>query len=354
MILVCGGLADVVTELFCARLEHLGYPYRLLDLGFYPERFRVSWSWDGPTPTGLIHAPDWTLDLQAISGVFVRYIGRDGHAPLTQVPEPLVDAVLAEAQSGLGALLETLPVPVANRMTGSLSNHSKPYQALLIRDNGLATPPTLITSDPDAARAFYEQHQGQVIFKSLSGVRSIVRRMHAGDLLRLHLVRDCPVQFQAYLPGDNIRVHTVGEAVFATRIRSTAVDYRYARQQGASSEMQPTELPAEVAAACVRLAAGLGLLIAGIDLKCTPDGAYYCFEVNPAPGFAYYEQRTGQPISAALAEVLRAHAVQGGDANRHDQRPAAGEAVGAAPERQRASGQDHLLPLPESSAPIAS
>ncbi|WP_029214767.1 ATP-grasp domain-containing protein [Kallotenue papyrolyticum] len=335
MILVCGGLADVVTELFCARLEDLGYPYRLLDLGFYPERFQVSWSWDGPTPTGLIHGPDWTLDLQQISGVFVRYIGRDGHAPLAQVPELLVDAVLAEAQSGLGALLETLPVPVANRMTGSMSNHSKPYQALLIRDSGLGTPPTLITSDPEAARAFYEQHQGQVIFKSLSGVRSIVRRMHAGDLLRLHLVRDCPVQFQAYLPGDNIRVHTVGETVFATRIHSAAVDYRYARQQGATSEMQPTELPAEVAAACVRLAARLGLVIAGIDLKCTPDGAYYCFEINPSPGFAYYEQHTGQPISAALADALRSTSAQGGDARDDLARVAAVSVSASAPDQQR-------------------
>ena len=40
-------------------------------------------------------------------------------------------------------------------------------------------------------------------------------------------------------------------------------------------------------------------------LERTPDGEWYCFEVSPAPGFAYYEQNTGQPISAALAEVLR-------------------------------------------------
>lgn len=305
MILVCGGLADVVTELVCARLEALGYPYRLLDLGVYPERFRVSWNWRGPEPDGGIAGADWTLDLSQISGVFVRYVGMDGHAPLTAVPDDMAEIVLAEAQAGLGALLETLPCPVANRMRGSMSNHSKPYQALLIRAVGLGTPPTLITSDPDAARAFYESQQGEVIFKSLSGVRSVVRRMEPYDLERLHLLRDCPAQFQAYLPGDNIRVHTVGADLFATRIRSAAVDYRYAHQQGATAEMEPTELPPPIAEACLRLATMLGLVIAGIDLKETPDGAYYCFEINPSPGFAYYEQRTGQPISAALADLLR-------------------------------------------------
>lgn len=318
MILVCGGLADVVTELVCARLEDEGYPYRLLDLGLYPERFRVNWTWRGGAPEGMIAGPDWTLDLADVSGVFVRYVGRDGHAPITAVAPEMEEVVLAEAQAGLGALLETLPCPVANRMAGSMSNHSKPYQALLVRSAGLRTPPTLVTSDPDAARAFYELHNGAVIFKSLSGVRSVVRRMEARDLERLHLLRDCPAQFQAYLPGDNIRVHTVGAELFATRIQSAAVDYRYAKQQGATAEMEPSELPPDIAAACFRLAEALGLVIAGIDLKETPDGDYYCFEINPSPGFAYYEQRTGQPISAALAEVLRSgidacQRVKGGD-----------------------------------------
>jgi glutathione synthase/RimK-type ligase-like ATP-grasp enzyme len=50
----------------------------------------------------------------------------------------------------------------------------------------------------------------------------------------------------------------------------------------------------------------MDLLFTGIDLKLTPDGEYYCFEVNPSPGFVYYERYTGQPISAALADLLHA------------------------------------------------
>ena len=40
MILVCGGLADGVTELVCSRLQDCGYPYRLLDLARFPEHYR--------------------------------------------------------------------------------------------------------------------------------------------------------------------------------------------------------------------------------------------------------------------------------------------------------------------------
>ena len=45
MILVCGGIADTVTELVCARLDERGYPYRFLDFGRYPAGYRLSWHW---------------------------------------------------------------------------------------------------------------------------------------------------------------------------------------------------------------------------------------------------------------------------------------------------------------------
>jgi hypothetical protein len=305
MILVCGGLADTVTELVCSRIEYLGHEYRFLNLGLYPDGYLINWTWEHITPTGVMNGPDWSLDLADISGVFIRFIGMDGHAPLASIPPGLEESTLAECQAGLAAVLEDLPCLVVNRMGGSPSNQSKPYQGLIVRKTGLRTPHTLITSDPVAAQEFYEHYAGEVIFKSLSGTRSIVRRMEARDLERLPYLRNGVTQFQAHVPGDNIRVHTVGDQIFATRIRSTAVDYRYAHQQGADVELEPTTLPPQVAMACHQLANTLGLALTGIDLKQTPEGEWYCFEVNPVPAFAYYEKQTGQPISAALIEMLR-------------------------------------------------
>lgn len=68
--------------------------------------------------------------------------------------------------------------------------------------------------------------------------------------------------------------------------------------------MEPAILPPAIAESCLRLARELDLLLTGIDLKETPDGDYYCFEVNPCPGFLYYEKYTRQPISTALASLL--------------------------------------------------
>jgi D-alanine-D-alanine ligase-like ATP-grasp enzyme len=37
----------------------------------------------------------------------------------------------------------------------------------------------------------------------------------------------------------------------------------------------------------VELVTGLGMLIASVDLRRDLDGQYYCFEVNPIPGFMF-------------------------------------------------------------------
>jgi glutathione synthase/RimK-type ligase-like ATP-grasp enzyme len=119
---------------------------------------------------------------------------------------------------------------VVNRYAAMGSNSSKPYQSQLIRDHGFGVPETLVTNDPELVSAFQAQH-GDLIYKSISGERSIVSRFDASDRERLERVRWCPVQFQAFVHGPNVRVHTVGNEVFATIVETDAVDYRAARSR---------------------------------------------------------------------------------------------------------------------------
>jgi glutathione synthase/RimK-type ligase-like ATP-grasp enzyme len=104
--------------------------------------------------------------------------------------------------------------------------------------------------------------------------------------------------------GTNVRVHTVGTQIFATVIHTSATDYRYAARQGSEVELQKFTLPDALAQRCLGLSRALGLAFAGIDLKLTPRGEVYCFEVNPSPAFSYYEAHTGQPIARAVAHYL--------------------------------------------------
>lgn len=189
------------------------------------------------------------------------------------------------------------------------SNNSKPYQAQFIQQHGFLTPDTLITNEPDLALAFCAKHEGRVIYKSISGVRSVVQAWQpATDTPNLARIRHCPTQFQEQVPGFDVRVHVIGELTLATRIAATATDYRYAMQQtGQAAELTAYELPPEVAANCVSLSRALSLDFSGIDLRFAPNGEVYCFEVNPCPGYTYYESHTSQPIAARLAEYLTGH-----------------------------------------------
>ncbi len=202
----------------------------------------------------------------------------------------------------LNAWTQVTPATVANRPRSMLSNAAKPFQCQLIADAGFAVAPTLVSNDPEAVLAF-RAHHGRVIYKSLSGTRSIVRELSDDDVERLAQIRWCPTQFQAWVPGGDVRVHVVGNDVHATAIESTATDYRYAGSEGERTSLRPIELSDELADRCRRLTRKLGLEFSGIDLRIDGEDAV-CFEVNASPGYSYYEESTGQPISRSLANHL--------------------------------------------------
>jgi glutathione synthase/RimK-type ligase-like ATP-grasp enzyme len=99
-------------------------------------------------------------------------------------------------------------------------------------------------------------------------------------------------------------VHVVGQQVLAARALTDAVDYRYAGRDGHEVTIEPITLPDEVAARCVQLSKQLGLPFCGIDLMARPDGSWVCFEVNPSPGYSWYQEAAGLPIADALVAWL--------------------------------------------------
>jgi glutathione synthase/RimK-type ligase-like ATP-grasp enzyme len=243
--------------------------------------------------------------LEAFQGLFLRLMD-DRHLPELE-DDPDASDLRATCRNLHETLMRWCSVTdarVVNRLSPMASNGSKTYQAQLISDLGFHVPETLVTNDPEAAEEFWQSHE-RVVYKSVSGVRSIVQTMTEADLARLDKIRWCPTQFQVYVEGTDLRVHVVKSAVFATRICSEATDYRYAHEQTETlPSLEPHDPSTDLADACVRLADGLGLVFAGIDLRVSPDGRVTCFEVNPCPAFSYYESQTRQPIARAVARYL--------------------------------------------------
>jgi RimK-like ATP-grasp domain len=258
----------------------------------------------GPTVQGTLRVGDETIALEAVTAVYARpYDVRQVPALEDAGPlSPLWQHGLA-LDDALQVWVEVTQALVVNRPSAMASNSSKPYQAAMIRAAGLDVPDTLVTTDPDAALAFRDLH-GSVIYKSTSGVRSIVSRLGPAQQERQADICNCPTQFQQYVPGTDYRVHVVGNTVFAAEIVTDADDYRYAGRSGHSIDIRACALEPELAERCWRLAATLDLSFAGIDLRRTRDGRWYCFEVNPSPGFTFYQEATGQKIAEAVASLL--------------------------------------------------
>jgi glutathione synthase/RimK-type ligase-like ATP-grasp enzyme len=245
------------------------------------------------------------VSLRSITGAYLRPMD-DQRLPEV-AGEPADSPLRARARTFhdlLAQWAEVTEATVVNRYSAMGSNFSKPFQAQLLAAHGFDVPATLVTTVPEEVVAFRDRH-GELIYKSISGERSIVRLLTDDDLARLDRIAWCPVQFQEYVPGRDIRVHVVGQRTFATEIVSNGVDYRYdAGDEQDGTRLRETAIPAAIAERCVSLTRGLGLEFTGIDLREAPDGRYVCFEVNPSPAFSYYEAHTGQPIADAVAHHL--------------------------------------------------
>ncbi|MCA1693463.1 MAG: hypothetical protein LC749_01330 [Actinobacteria bacterium] len=112
-----------------------------------------------------------------------------------------------------------------------------------------------------------------------------------------------PGEFAAW----ELRVTVVGDQVFACRIESqvtesTRIDWR--RYDLENTPHVAHRLDPDIERRCVVLTRHFGLEFSAIDLIVTADGETVLLELNPNGQWAWIEELTGLPISAAIADVL--------------------------------------------------
>lgn len=196
----------------------------------------------------------------------------------------------------------------------------KQRQKRLARQVGLHLPPTLITNDPAAARAFAARCPDGVITKMLSafslkrdGGEQVVytNALSQADLAALDGLALCPMVFQARVERVlELRCTIVGHQVFCGALSVQASDAAEAaddwRRQGGALAAQwvPHELPVDIADKLRALATLEGLNYGAADLLVDADGTHHFLELNPAGEWGWMEKACGLPIAEAIAEVL--------------------------------------------------
>jgi hypothetical protein len=178
---------------------------------------------------------------------------------------------------------------------------NKLLQLTVARQVGLTVPRTLVSSDPDAIRAFTRTQGGTLIAKTLTGL--LGTSLEAGRVPVESLVDDEDMSltatiYQEEVPGtDHLRVMVFGDDVHVARIRSGALDWRLA------NDMEIEPIPAEpmLAAQLRAVVEQLGLRMGIFDLKVRPDGQVVFLEVNPQGQFLFVEGMSDMPLGDAFA-----------------------------------------------------
>jgi glutathione synthase/RimK-type ligase-like ATP-grasp enzyme len=300
--LVCGLPQDEPVTMLINSLKDRSVDFRVLNPEALPDQIKIRWQFTDAGLRGQLTVCGEIIDIRDINSVYQRWVNvEDVFGEDYSVIE------LARARSVLRAisdLFDVMPIRIVNRRRPMMSNNSKPYQGLLIQQAGFDIPETLITNKPQKLTAFINSNR-DIIYKSIGSTRSVVARFNEQSFDKIKNITSLPTQFQRYIEGFNLRIHVIGRRVFATKILSRATDYRYASRNGFSVDFIPFDLNVDIRKRCIHLARICGLDFAGIDLM-VEQGKVFCLEVNPSPGYCYYQNITDQPISYALADYLAA------------------------------------------------
>lgn len=195
----------------------------------------------------------------------------------------------------------------------------KPHQLAVAARLGWHIPDTLITNDPDAARAFVARvGRENCVYKAFQGTEEAWREtrvLRPEEAAGLDAVRFAPVILQRYVPAvRDVRVTVMGGEVFASAVHTDAAPYQadYRADLGVVP-VSAHVLPSDVRRRCLALTRRLGLVYGAIDLRLTPEGRYVFLEINPSGQWRFMEERTGQPMTDAFADLLAALACHPGD-----------------------------------------
>ncbi|MER7346386.1 ATP-grasp ribosomal peptide maturase [Streptomyces aurantiacus] len=222
----------------------------------------------------------------------------------------------AQARAGLGGVITALDCRWVNHPAAMSRAEYKPLQLTAARTCGLAIPPTLITNDADAVRAFASDMHRPLICKPVASPVFIeedtlktvyTRRLAEDDLADLSGLDTTAHLFQAWMDkAHEVRLTVAGDRLLAAEIHAGSqaahVDWR---SDYNSLTYRATETPDHVAAAVRRLMAHLGLRFAALDFVVSPTGEWTFLEANPCGQWDWIQHATGLPIAEAIADELQ-------------------------------------------------
>ena len=333
-IVIVSRVADPHTDRMMQQLQEMGHTPIRLNSDDIPLNttmsFRLSESRSNWRGNIVIQADGRVLDIDAIRSVWWRRPGEYFGLPpeLSEREREFARGEIEHIFRGMWPLVDCYWISDPEYIRQASWKMEQLRRAV---QYGFEVPRTLITSDPDEVRAFYDTCNGKMIFKVLTdiflGAPKIADKhpdqplpearetkttlITETELEMLESVRLVPCLFQEYIPKHTeLRVTVIGDELFVAEIdsqarASTSVDWRNWNDGGFEIPYRKTTLPADIAERCMQLVRSYHLNFSALDLILTPDGRYVFIENNPAGQFIWVEQMVPElRMTEALASCL--------------------------------------------------
>ena len=301
--------ADVMVQLLSRRDVHVVR----FDPGDYPEKSALSMKGNEAQWDYILSTQGRVVDFRRVRSIWIR---RPSNWESPNIYDRGVGAFIgAERRDAIEGMWESLSVLWVNHPAHERAAHLKPFQLQVASRLGFSIPKTLVTNVPSEVRVFYDECDGNIIYKSLSGSEFehlglfiLTSPISPSHLERLHQVSTAPCLFQEYIPKEfEVRVTVVGGEVFSAAIYSQELEetkHDWRRGVDLPLRYEPYPLPVHIEKLTLQLVSELKLAYGAIDIIVTPEDEHVFLEINPGGQFGFIEHETGLPIYSALADLL--------------------------------------------------
>jgi len=249
-------------------------------------------------------AQDKFIDRDAVRSIWWRRPLNSGHRALNENSPEHASMITIQDIWQTGSCLWV------NDIARVAAISHKPWQLDLAKQCGLIIPETLITTIPEHAQQFWQQHYGQITYQlslqACSGTHES-RKLEWEELLGIESSKLAQIIFQELVPGTiDLRITIIG-----SEILSAALDLHPSDDSGGGQPnrriYQCHELPADIQYKLLLMMRRSGLEYGVIDVRLRPDGEHVFLGINPYGHFLFVEHACQLPISDLLAK----HLVQG-------------------------------------------
>lgn len=177
---------------------------------------------------------------------------------------------------------------------------SKIEQLTTFRDNDVSVPETLFSNDAERVQRFIDTH-GTVVAKPVTYEKKTYK-ISAGDVTPelLDTLSSAPVQFQEFIPGEDMRVYFLGNEIIGSTVYCAD---SWSFKTGTVHDIESITLDEEIREDVETVAELSPINFGAIDVR-QSENNYGILESNPHPRFIAHERHAGVDISTSIAQYL--------------------------------------------------